>query len=599
MKNLLNLCPFKLLIMRAYILFLVFIITTGFVYSGVNGDSEKQIYKDGVIAFEAGDYKTAGNKFIELISIDKTNAEYHFLAGLAIYKSETDLSSAIQHMENSKAYFKGDTIAEVYFYMGKIYHQNEQPELALKSFKTFQRHINSSKQGEILALQVKIEMEWIENSMKQNDVSETVSASVIEVKNLGKTINSEYGDYAPVKVSDERIAFTSRRPNANTESAYDGKPYEDIYFGIKNENWMIEEKIDKKIIYPAYNTLHHDAFISMDEESKTIYIYRYNKIHSAVYSEGRWSQLTEVEKINRNSQHTPSVALTPDGKTMYFAHEQKDGPGGKDIYVTKLNADGSWSKPENMGEKINTNLNEDAPFITPDGKTLYFSSEGRGSIGGFDFFKINIEDPAAQAEHLSCPFNTVANDIFIICDNSGTKGIFSSSRKGGIGGMDLYEFKVTPKVDSNLIVSSHTDLVDSAEATEIISYSKDALFQKNFGYNQNTIEKNDAGFSDWMTGVEKLAASKQKLIVHIESSASKVPTTTYVNNKKLAAVRAQNAKEALEKILIEKGFDMNNVKITVSSEVNGPAYKGDFEGGKSVYEQFQYIKVTVKSEKGL
>lgn len=561
-------------------------------------DSEKQLYKDGVIAFESGDYQTAKIKFLELIKIDQSNAEYHFLAGLAVFKTESDITSAINYLEEATKHFNGDTIAETYFYLGKMYHQNEQPELAMNSFKMFQKHIKSSKQGEILAKQVQTEMEWVNNSIKHSLTGEANNTSGrIEVKNMGDQINSAWGDYAPFKVNDNLIAFTSRRPNANQDNAIDGKPYEDIYFAARKENWAIEEKVDKKIIYPAYNTMMHDAFISLNDEGNVIYIYRKNGIHTSTFTEGRWSQLVEVERVNRDSKHTPSVALSPDGRIMYFANDQGNGFGGKDIYVTKLDENGNWSKPENLGEKVNTALDDDAPFITADGKTLYFSSEGRESAGGFDLYKIDLTDAAAIAERLPEPFNSVANDIFIITDNEGKSGYFSSSRNGGMGGMDIYEFNVKPLVDTNLVViATDNDNKDTVVTSDVISYSKDALFQKYFDYNHNTIEKTDAGFSDWMNGVEKLVDSKQKLIVHIESSASKVPTTTYSTNKKLAAARAQNAKDALEKILAEKGFDMNNIKITVSSEVNGPAYNGDFEDGKSVYRQFQYVKVTVKPE---
>lgn len=571
---------------------------TGFGNS--EGESEKQLYKEGVIAFETGDYNTAKSKFIELIKIDVSNAEYHFLAGLAIYKTESSSDNAIKYLEEATKHFKNDTIAEVYYYLGQMYHYDEKYEESLSYYNQFLKHTKKNKAGTILTSTVKNEMQWVENAKKHALTGEAnVISGRIEVKNMGENINSAWGDYAPYKVNDQLLAFTSRRPNGNPEYAVDGKPYEDIYFATKKENWAVESNVDKKVIYPAYNTLMHDAFISMNEDAKTIYIYRKNGIYASTFAEGKWSQLIEVDRVNNNSKHTPSVALSPDGKTMYFSNEQSNGFGGKDIYVTKLNESGNWSKPENLGEKINTKSDDDGPFITPDGKTLYFSTEGRESCGGFDLYKIDLSDPAASAVRLPMPFNTVANDIFIITNNEGNEGYFSSSRNGGVGGMDLYEFTVKPHVDSNLVViSTLTDIKDSAENAILISYSKDALFQKNFGYNQNTIEKSDAGFSEWMNGVEKLAVSKQKLIVHIESSASKVPTSTYANNKKLAALRGQNAKIALENILKENGFDMNDVKITVSSGVNGPDYKGDYENGQSIYAPFQYVKVTVKVEKG-
>lgn len=564
------------------------------------GDEEKKIYKEGVTAFDMGDFKTASGKFGELVKMDASNAEYHFLNGLSIFNDGIHPSEAVNCFLAAEKNFRGDTISEVYYYLAKAYHASEKYDESIKAYQHFLKHTKKNNAGEKLAAEVKNEIQWVENAIRHSVSGEAnVVSGNIEIKNLGEEINSPWGDYAPFVINDQLMAFTSRRPNGNPENAIDGKPYEDIYFAVKKEKWAIENSVDKKVIYPAYNTMMHDAFISMNEEAKTIYIYRRNGIYASTFTDGRWSQLMEVDRVNRDSKHTPSVALSPDGKTMYFANEQNNGMGGKDIYVTRLDASGNWSKPESLGEKVNSPQDDDAPYITPDGKTLYFSTEGRESMGGFDLYKIDLTNPNAKAERLPAPFNTVANDIFMVANNEGNKGFFSSSRNGGMGGMDLYEFEIKPKeADTNLVVIS-TDETDSVEKTEVISFAKDAFFQKYFNYNINTIEKTDAGFSDWMTLVEKMAASKQKLVVQIESSASKVPTSTYKSNKKLAELRAENAKKELEKILKEKGLDAGDVKITVTSVVSGPEYKGDFESGQNEYGKYQYVKITVKAEKGL
>ncbi len=136
-----------------------------------------------------------------------------------------------------------------------------------------------------------------------------------------------------------------------------------------------------------------------------------------------------------------SCSLSSDGRTLYFASERPGGFGGRDIYYSRVEKNGSWGPAHNLGANINTPFNDDAPFIHPDGVTLFFSSEGWNSMGGYDIFysNLNLEDSSwNRPVNMGYPINSPADDRYYVLSADGTRGYFSSDRKGGYGQQDLY-----------------------------------------------------------------------------------------------------------------------------------------------------------------
>ncbi|MFQ3575852.1 MAG: OmpA family protein, partial [Cytophagales bacterium] len=158
---------------------------------------------------------------------------------------------------------------------------------------------------------------------------------------------------------------------------------------------------------------------------------------------------------NINSPYwEPSCSVTPDEKTLYFSSNRPGGFGGRDIYVTQKIAGDEWTEPMNLGPEINTAYDEDAPFIHPDGKTLFFSSRGHQSMGGFDLFKSVLDFKTkkwSNPENLGYPINTADDDVFYVWSPDGSKAYFSSIREEGFGDKDIYVLK-RPDVHNFIIV---------------------------------------------------------------------------------------------------------------------------------------------------
>ena len=119
--------------------------------------------------------------------------------------------------------------------------------------------------------------------------------------------------------------------------------------------------------------------------------------------------------------------------------KNRESFGERDLYVTKKTASGDWGEPVNLGPKINTPYNDDAPFLHADGKTLFFSSEGHNSMGGYDIFYTTITDVGfTDPVNLGYPVNTTEDDIYYVISADGERGYYASNRKGGFGQQDIY-----------------------------------------------------------------------------------------------------------------------------------------------------------------
>jgi Tol biopolymer transport system component len=133
--------------------------------------------------------------------------------------------------------------------------------------------------------------------------------------------------------------------------------------------------------------------------------------------------------------------LSADGQRLYFTSNMPGGFGGMDLYVSRRLPNGDWSAPSNLGAKVNTAKNELFPFMSQEG-TLFFASDGREGGQKLDLFRIDLENKTANAISLGAPFNTEADDFGFMLLPNGKKGYFSSNRKGGFGGDDIYEFDI-------------------------------------------------------------------------------------------------------------------------------------------------------------
>ncbi|MBS1978178.1 MAG: OmpA family protein [Bacteroidetes bacterium] len=262
------------------------------------------------------------------------------------------------------------------------------------------------------------------------------------ITNLGPAVNSPFEDYAPViSRAEDVLIFTSRRPDGNVSMKKDesGKYFEDVFIAQRKEGiWRSARNAG-----PPINTPYHDSDIALSADGSMLLLYGEQQEGDILISykrNDRWTAPAALPFPVNTKYRESSACFSPDENSLYVASERPGGFGGLDIYKISQLQNGRWSDPINLGPVINTKWDEDSPFADYDDKTLYFSSSGHSSMGGFDIFKTtNLVKAWTEPENLGYPINTPGHDNYFISAPDGRRAYYSSSRAGGTGEDDIYE----------------------------------------------------------------------------------------------------------------------------------------------------------------
>jgi hypothetical protein len=391
--------------------------------------------KEANLFFETEDYLNAINSYRKVLAIDINNETANLNSAISRIKLNQPTDSSLLNLSR----IKSSTTPEVQFYFGRIYHLNNNFDQAIIYFNNY-KNIPSKKRS--------ISDEEVNYHIAcSNNAKELISQphrSII--KNVGSVINSAYAEYVPLITPDENIMyFTSRREGStgNLKDAY-GNYYEDVYMSQKTEDgkWGTPKNLGTPI-----NTNTHDACVALSFDGNQMIIYRTSNdmltgdLYITRTDYVGWTNPVKLgAEINTPFIET-SACFSTDTSVIYFSSNKSGGLGGKDIYRIKKLPSGRWSMPMNLGPTINTDKDEDSPFLHPDGTTLYFSSKGHNTMGEYDVFKtiLNPETFSFSApENLGSPVNTVNNDIFFVLNANGTHGYYSSVKEETYGGSDIY-----------------------------------------------------------------------------------------------------------------------------------------------------------------
>jgi outer membrane protein OmpA-like peptidoglycan-associated protein len=292
----------------------------------------------------------------------------------------------------------------------------------------------------------KIDMAQVDRSIFEceNGLELVSSPQNFSIVNIGREINSEFEDYAPVlNENEDEIVFTTRRRDGNmNENVYDdNKPWEDIFIARKvGDTWEVAKNIGSPVNTPYHNSnsaLSADGkmlFLFTDEGNGDLYFTR-------LTPEGTWTEPEPLPGIINSTFEEKSVTISKDETTLYFSSNRPGGYGGLDIYRATKDAKGHWSNVRNLGPKVNSEFDEDGPFIDYDEVTLYFSSKGRKGMGMFDVFKATFDESAnewSDPVNLGYPINTPDDDIYFVTSKDSKRAYYSSVREDGMGYTDIY-----------------------------------------------------------------------------------------------------------------------------------------------------------------
>lgn len=418
----------------------------------VNTASEQELLIESSSMTQEYYYYNAEIVMDKLLTFQPESANYNYRKGYLILNSRLDYTAAIPYLEkaikninkNFDAFSTRETSAppDAIYHLAACYHLDNQLDKAKEHYALF--IANSAKKSGLIPV--------AEMNIKQCDVAkhEMNNPKKVKVNNLGNMVNTSMAEYSPaVSLDGQSIYFTSRRPweDGSSEQYRDPKLNnypEDVYVTyLKDGNtWTAPEKLafcDAQL---------NEASISVSGDEKRIYIYQdYTGGGDIYYSDFTNNEFENLRALKNDEVNTKAwethCTVTPDGENMYFVSDRPGGYGGRDIYrIVKL-PNGEWSKAQNLGPEINTPYDEDAPFIAVDNKTLYYSSNGDKSMGGFDVF-VSVRDDLnnwSAPLNMGHPINSTGNDIFYTTTFDGTRGYLSSFRKDGFGEKDIYEIQ--------------------------------------------------------------------------------------------------------------------------------------------------------------
>lgn len=409
-------------------------------------------------AFKANHYALALDYAKKVDSLQPNNVEVKYIMGVSsLYTSSK--SSALPLLKFAKA--KNYKPKEIDFYMGQAYHYASQFDSAITTFKRELSKIdtteNASELHQFMVSEIKLKIAQCEYGKQMAHDSLHV-----EIKNLGPTVNTAYSEYNPVVNADETVMYFTSRRNTTTggETDIDNKYFEDVYSSVNEGGvWKGPKNIGKPI-----NSNDHDACIGISPDGQKLFIYRsksskatLGNIFMGTLDGSEWNKPKKLGKeINSRGGWESSACLTPDGKKLFFSSDRPGGLGGLDIYYSVIDSDGDWGVPVNVGAPINTPDNEDSPFMHFDGRTLFFSSDGHKTIGGFDIFTSTFKPDSAKWTkplNLGYPINTADDDMYFVYSADGSKGYFSSHRKDSYGERDIYVVN-RANTDPNMIVTA-------------------------------------------------------------------------------------------------------------------------------------------------
>jgi hypothetical protein len=270
-----------------------------------------------------------------------------------------------------------------------------------------------------------------------------------KIENTGNVINTSEEEYVPVISADESIMIYTYRGRESTGGLQNeflqpdrlGKYYEDVFQAVR-----IDGEWKKPMPIKNVNTNSHDGAIALSADGFYLFVYRDNgDDHGDIYMSnslsGEWTIPQKLKGDVNSYSWEGSCSMTADGKQLYFSSERGGGFGGKDIYRATLLPDSTWGNVVNLGDSINTALDDDAPFIHPDGVTLFYSSQGKNSMGGYDIFqsRLNWKDSTfSRPINLGYPINTTDDDIYYVLSANGDRGYYASGKAGGQGLKDIY-----------------------------------------------------------------------------------------------------------------------------------------------------------------
>lgn len=403
-------------------------------------------------AVERNKMDLAKELYLKAYKLDNSNYEANLGAGFVMSEFMSKYEEALPYLERAYSKNLQDTFPDLVFSLAKCYQHQGNYHKASELYSKLKVRITDDKEQDLYTVNdLKKRIEDCEFADKYKD---SVYDRNVYVANIGPKINTEMAEYVPVVNNREELIFTSRRKDSENEkrSDLDGKYFENMYISKlyrgKPQSISTYTLVDHLI--KTNHKKKHVSIISSSNDGTTLFLYQNNKVHEVKADATTAISSKKMSKHVNMDYYQNHAYISKDGKSLYFTSEDERGLGGLDIYKTTKDNNGEWTVPENLGKTINTPYDEDAPYLSDDGQTLYFASKGHPGFGEYDIYKSTLQNGNwSTPENLKQPINSSGHDIFYAQAENGESSYFASYRTGGYGDMDIYQITYLDKFNKN------------------------------------------------------------------------------------------------------------------------------------------------------
>jgi tetratricopeptide (TPR) repeat protein len=418
-----------------------------------------KIYNEGMTAYDFLDFQSAEHLFKDALSVDNEFYEAYMMLGELFSKQRRYTEAS----ENYRTAVRLDSLffKPVFFSLGIAEMKSGDYARALVHFTVYLEQTEMSEKNTVIAIKNVRNCEFALNAIKNPVPFNPV--------NIGPAINTTDDEYWPSITADDQTLMFTRQPVSHGVSSSREFPQEDFYVSYYSDNaWQTAVNAG-----PPLNTRQNEGAQTLSSNGSYMYFTACDRpggmgscdIYFSAFSDGRWSEPYNLRGPVNTSHWESQPSISADGKKLFFSSNRPGGFGGKDLWYSMLDEKNQWTRPVNMGENINTDGDEMSPFIHFDSRTLYFASDGRTGMGGFDIFvtRLNSDSTWSVPQNLGYPINTYNDETGLVIESSGQKAYFSTVRDKKYG-KDIFYF----------------DLYESARPTPV-SYLKGTVYDRETG----------------------------------------------------------------------------------------------------------------------
>jgi len=422
--------------------FILFLPFKGF-SQGFHTTSNKalKIYNEGLTSYDYLDYPKAENQFKEALKLDPKFLEAYMMLGELYLKQKRYPESA----ENYSRAVRIDSLffKPVFFSLATAEMMTGDYQNAKIHFQVYLEQKGMSEKNQLIARKnirnCEFAIEAVKNPVSFNPV------------NAGNGINTSEDEYWPSITVDGQTLMFTRQTLSYNNSLFGNQAQEDFYISTWDDNkWNTALNAGQPL-----NTPGNEGAQTLASSGNYMFFTACDRpggvgscdIFFSVYNDGRWTQPYNLNSPVNTTMWESQPSISSDGKILYFSSSRPGGFGGKDIWYSVLDTSSRWKFPVNMGKNVNSEGDEMSPFIHFDGRTLYFSSDGRAGMGGFDLFltRMNRDSVWSEPENLGYPINTYNDEMGLVIESNGKRAYFSTVREKSKG-KDIFYFDLDESI---------------------------------------------------------------------------------------------------------------------------------------------------------